>query len=157
MAKVLIDKDKPLNPGDRIELHFVSSGMAWIKAMQIVLLEQKMKGRKDWEITGWETPVDSPTLLIMRVEVLGGPRPVDEAPMQTAGAGVVITCASIAAVIIACGVVYSLTLKETFLTFAAATKAVAESPAGKVAAAGTGIGLAAAGIAALILIFLPKK
>jgi len=168
MAKVLIDKNQPLTRGDRVEMHFVSSGMAWIKAVQIALLDQRMANREDFVILNFETPVESPTLLIMRVEVLGGPRPAGETPgatgswlqqpePQTAGVGVVITCASIAAVIVAAGIVYHLTLRETFLLTAQTVQEVVKSPAGKVAVAGTGIGLAAAGIAALAFIFLPKK
>ena len=172
MAKVLIDKDQPLTRGDRVEMHFISSGMAWIKAVQIALLEQRMANREDFVILNFQTPVESPTMLIMTVEVLGGLRPAGETPgatgswieggpaeppLQTAGVGVVITCASIAAVIVAAGIVYHLTLKETFLIATQTFQEVVKSPIGKVAAAGTGIGLAAAGIAALALIFLPKK
>ena len=157
MAKTLIDKNQPLNPGDRVELHLVSSGMAWIKAVQIALLDQKLAGRKDWDVLSFETPVDRPTLLIIRIEVLDGQRPEGEASLRTAGLGTVITCASMAAFIITCGIVYNLTLKDTFLTWSRTIEKVVESPAGKVAVAGTGIGLAAVGIAALILFVLPKK
>lgn len=150
MAKVLIDKDAPLNPGDRVELHFKSSGMAWIKAAQIAIIDARLSNRKDWRIKNFQTPVDQPTLLICTVEVLKD-QPESEPEMQTAGVGV--TCAIIAATVVACGIVYGLTLQKSFLI----ARDVAQSPAGQVAVAGTGIGIAAAGIAALALIFLPKK
>lgn len=160
-----IDRNKPLTRGDRVELHFKSSGMAWIKATQIVLLEQKFRGRDDWRITGWETPVEQPTLLIMRVEVLTGLRPEGETPGATGswlisglvvtGSAVLITCASIAGLVILAGVVYNLTLQETFLNWSEAAKEVVESPIGKVAVAGTGVGIAAIGI--LALMSLAKK
>lgn len=153
MAKVLIDKDKPLNPGDRIELHFVSSGMAWIKAVQIVLLEQKFSGRKDFEIIGWETPVEQPTLLIMRAEIKSD-RMQAGPELQTAG---VMTAAVIAAGVMGSMIVGYLTFKACYLIVSEDVKAAFKSTEGKIAVAGTGIGLAAAGIAALILIFLPKN
>ena len=114
MPLTKIPKDEQLAPGDRVELHFKSSGMAWIKATQIVLLEQKFKGRTDWEIIGWETPVEQPTLLIMRAEIKKFVME-DNPELQQAGVGAVVTCAAIAGVIITAGIVYRLTLQETFL------------------------------------------
>lgn len=165
MPLTKIDRNQALTRGDRVELHFVSSGMAWIKAVQIVQLEQAMEGRTDWRIIGWETPVEFPTLLIMRVEVLEGKRPAGQTPGATGewlatplvATAIIVTCASIAGVIITAGIVYNLTLKETFLVWAETASEIASSPVGKVAAAGTGLGIAAAGIAALLLFFLPKK
>lgn len=170
--KVLIDKDQPLTRGDHIEMHFISSGMASIKAVQIALLEQRMANREDFVILNFQTPVESPTLLIVTVEVLGGSRPAGEtpgatgswieggqaeAPLQTASIGVGITVATIAASVIAANIMFYLTFKWAYRLVREDVKAAFESPIGKVAAAGTGIGIAAAGIAALILIFLPKK
>ena len=117
MARIEIDKDQVLNPGDRVELHFKSSGMAWIKAAQIAIIDARMDGREDWRIREFETPVDEPTLIICRIDILGNETPND--PYQNevfaAGGGAVVTCAAIAAVIITAGVVYSLTLQKTFL------------------------------------------
>ena len=153
MPRIEIDKDQVLNPGDRVELHFKSSGMAWIKAAQIALIDARLDGRDDWRIRSFETPEDQPTLIICTVEVLGNTEQQDteEPEMQRAGVGVVVTCAAIAAVIITAGVVYSLTLQKTFLI----VKEISKSPAGKIAVAGGGLGLAAAGIAA-VLALLPK-
>lgn len=163
MAKVAIDRNQELTRGDKVELHFVSSGMAWIKATQIAVLDDKFKDREDWIIRSFETPEDRPTLIIMTVEVLGGKQtgttvswlaPAGLAPVVV---GIVITCASISGTIIAAGIIYNLTLKETFKIIAETAREVVTSPEGKIAVAGTGIGIAAAGIAALLLIFLPKK
>jgi len=167
MAKVLIDKNQPLTRGDIIELHFVSSGMAWIKATQIALLEYEFAGREDWKIIRFETPVDFPNSLIITVEVLGGKRPAGETPGATGSwlqsglvastTAIAITAAVIAASIIGINVVGFLTFRAAYQMTREDIKEFVESPVGKVAAAGTGIGLAAAGIAALALIFLPKK
>ena len=71
--------------------------------------------------------------------------------MQTASVtGGLIAAAVLAATI---GIVSWLTFDKIYQI----VEKVIESPIGKVAAAGTGIGIAAAGIAALALIFLPKK
>ena len=165
MAKVLIDKNQPLTRGDIIELHFAASGMNWIKATQIVLIEREFEGREDWEIINFETPVDLPNLLIITVRVLGGKRPAGETPGATGSwlrmnlvvSSVAITVAVIAASIIGVNIVGFLTLRAAYQMIGEDVKKVIESPTGKLAVAGTGIGLAAAGIAALILIFLPKK
>lgn len=157
MAKVEIDKDQVLNPGDRVELHFKSSGMAWIKATQIAIIDARINKRDDWRIREFRTPEDQPTVIICVVEVLTEEQRKaqeieDQPELQTASAGAVITCTAIAGVIIAAGVVYSLTLQKTFLI----VKDIAASPMGKVAVAGGGVGLAAAGIAALLALLLPK-
>ncbi len=154
MEKIRIDPDRPLNPGERVELHFKSSGMAWIKATQIALIERRLAGRKDWRILNFQTPVDQPTLLICTVELLGGAAPEDES-IQRAGIG--LNCIAIAAVIATAGVVYYLTLQDTFLLMAQTKKEIVTSPEGKVAIAGAGIGIAAAGIALLLFFVLPKS
>jgi len=157
MSRIEIDKDQVLNPGDRVELHFKSSGMAWVKAAQIAIIDARINRRDDWRIREFRTPDDQPTVIICVVEVLTEEQrkaqaEEDQPEIQTASAGVVITCAAIAGTIIAAGVVYSLTLQKTFLI----VKDISASPAGKVAVAGGGVGLAAAGIAALLAILLPK-
>ena len=167
MPKVAIDRNKELTRGDIVELHFVSSGMAWIKATQIAILDDMFKDREDWVIRSFQTPEDRPTLIIMTVEVLGGKRPEGATPGASgewliSGLGpilvaIVITCTSIAGVIITAGIIYNLTLKETFLVWAEAAKEVVTSAEGKIAVAGTGIGIAAAGIAFLLFYILPKK
>lgn len=153
MQRIEIDENQVLNPGDRVELHFKSSGMAWIKAAQIALIDARLSNRDDWRIDSFETPDDQPTLIICTVRVLGKTAQQETAgpERQEAGLGVVVTCAAIAGVIITAGVVYSLTLQKTFLI----VQDVAASPAGKVAVAGGGLALAAIAIIALISI-LPK-
>lgn len=149
MPKVQIDKNEVLSPGDRVELHFRTTGMAWIKATQIALIESRAKGRGDWKIIRFKEWPDQPTLLVMEIEIIS--EVADEPEMQTAGIG--ITAIIITASISAIGAIVWLTLEKVYQI----TAKVIESPAASVAAAGTGIGLAAAGIAALLLFVLPKK
>jgi len=151
MALIPIDKNRLLNPGDRVELHFKTTGMAWIRATQIALIESRMKSRADFKIIRFKEYPDQPTLLVMEVEVIG--KSVEPAEPEVQKAGIGITCVAIAGVIITAGVVWNLTLLFTYLI----VKEVVESPVGKVAVAGTGIGIAAAGIAALLLFVLPRK
>ena len=148
MQKVLIDKDTPLKPGDRIEMHFKSIGMTYIKAAQVALLEKRLAGRQDFTVTGIQAPADQPTTLIFHIEIKGGLPP---GVRGIAGAAAVVTAAKIAAIIAALGLFY-LALHEVYLI----VKEVTGSPAGQVGFAGMGIGLAAAGIVALLAL-LPKK
>lgn len=143
-----IDPNQALSPGDKVELHFRSTGMTWIKATQIALIENRLEGRADFVIRSVRTPADQPTVLIFEVDI----------KQQAAGgiartiAPIVITCAAIAGLIAAGGIVYKLTLEKSFLLVGETVS----SPAGKVGMAGAGIGLAAAGVVALLAL-LPKR
>ena len=171
MAKIAIDQDQTLTRGDVIEIHFASLGMNWIKATQIVLLEQKLQGREDWTVLNYQTPVDQPSTLIMTVKVIGGPRPEGETPGATGGwlvpmqmglapvavpVAYAIKAAAIIAVIVSAGIMYRLTVQEVFLVTAENIRDVFGSPEGKIAVAGTGVGIAAAGVAALLYLFMRK-
>lgn len=113
--------------------------MTWIKAAQIYLIEKRLEGRSDFSIKSVLTPTDQPTKLIFVIDVL------ESNP-------VIVTCAVIAGVIVTMGIVYKLTFEKSFLLVAEAVS----SPAGQVGIAGMGIGLAAAGVVALLAL-LPKK
>lgn len=157
MERIEIDNEKVLNPGDRVELHFKSSSMAWVKAAQIALIDNRLSGRKDWRILSFETPLDEPTLIITTIEVLSQVPDKEANPeLQTAAIGTVVTCAAIAGVVIAAGVVYHLTLQKTFLLVRTSVKELAGSTTGKLALGGAAAWVAAAGIGALLLL-LPKK
>jgi len=159
MSKIRIDKNQPLNVGDRVELHFRSTGMMWVKSTQIALIEYRLKKRKDFRIRSIYCPDLDPTKLIITVEVIN-PEPT-EPELQTAGAGVVITCVAIAGVIIVAGVVYELCLEDTFLllletmkTGTETVKEVVTSPEGKAALTGASIALPL--IAGIVLFKLLK-
>lgn len=133
MQKIEIDRNKPLNPGDEIELHFKSIGMAWLKATQIAMIEWWLKDRKEFEILSWRIPEQAVVVFKVRVKKTNP---------------VIVTAAVIAGAIIGVGVIAWLTLDKVYQ--------IMETPAGKIGVAGTGAGLAAAGIAALIAITLKK-
>ena len=132
MQKIEIDKNKILSPGDIIELHFTSVGLAWITAAQIALIDYTLSNRKDFDILDWQLP--EPAKIIFKVKVLKT-NPV------------VVTAAVIAAAIIAAGVVAWLTLDKVYQ--------IIESPAGKVTVAGIGIGTIA--LAFLVIAYLLKR
>lgn len=67
MEKIPIDINEPLNPGDLIELHFSSIGLVWIQAVQVALIEWRLKSRKDFTIVNSE--VIDKTRLIFRVRI----------------------------------------------------------------------------------------
>ena len=145
MAKEAIDIDQTLVPGDRIELHFRSTGITLVKATQIAILESKLEKRPDFEVISIQTPTDLPKELIFVVEIKG---PSKERPqLQKAG----LSASTIALIIagLAAGVLLYLTLTSVYK--------LTSSSAGKLAVAGTGVGIAAAGLALLLLMILPKR
>jgi len=130
MEKIEIDINKPLNPGDVIELHFIITGMFWITAAQIALIEYRLEKRKDFRIISHSLP--SGNNVIFTVKVLKT-NPV------------VVTAAVIGAVIIGAGVVAWLTLDKIYQ--------IVESPAGKVAIGGTALFIPALAIIAILIFF----
>jgi len=144
MAKIELDPNQPLSVGDHVELHFKSTGMTWLKATQIYLIEQKLEGRTDFRVDSISTPTLEPTSLVFTVEVLKT-NPIAMTAMYVA---IIITGA-------AATIVFSLTFGKAFLIVAEAVKEVATSPAGKVAIAGTSLALPI--IAAIVLLGLLKK
>jgi hypothetical protein len=142
LQKVEIDKDKKLLPGDIIEMHFKTTGMAYIQAAQIALIEWRLAGRKDFQIVRNSLPENN--RVIFTIEIV---KPEDEKPeLQTAGISGTMIAAAICAVAVF-GIFY-LTLEKIYQ--------IMESPEGKIAVAGSGIGLAALGIAALLYL-MPRK
>jgi hypothetical protein len=143
LERVEISDTKALNPGDRIEMHFKTSGMVWLQATHIALIEYRLSGRKDFEIISNSLPEKN--RVIFTIEIKQPPK--EEPGLQRASIG--LTAGIIAASIIAVGIVAWLTLDKVYQ--------IQESPVGKIAVAGTGVGIAAAGIAAVLLLLLPRK
>jgi len=129
MEKIEIDKNKPLNPGDGIEMHFVTTGMVWLTAAQIALIEWQLEKRKDFRIMSHSLPAGN--LVIFEINVLKT-NPV------------VVTAAVIAAAIIGAGVVAWLTLDKVYQ--------IIESPAGKAVVGGTAISFAALAVIAILIL-----
>lgn len=126
MEKIEIDKNKPLEPGDVIELHFSTLGMIWIKATQIALIDYRLAGRKDFRILSWSLLGANTVIFTVRIEKTNP---------------VIVTAAVIGAAIIGAGIVAWLTLDKVLQ--------ITESPTGKVLAGGA---IVAAVLALLVLI-----
>ena len=139
MPRIEIDKNKPLNPGDVIELHFKSVGMAWLKATQIAIIDWRLKDRKEFDILSWQIPTNTSVIFKVRVK-------------KTNPIPVVVTVAIIAGIIVGASALIG---GIAWLTLDKAVQII-ETPAGKIGFAGLGISLAAAGAVALLAL-LPKK
>lgn len=126
MEKIEIDKDKPLNPGDRIEMYFRSTSMVWIKAAQIALIEYRLAGRKDFQILSWSLAGPNTVIFTVRINKTNP---------------VIVTAAIIGVAIIGAGVVAWLTLDKVLQ--------IIESPTSKVMAGGA---IVAAIVGLLVLI-----
>jgi len=144
LQRIEIDKDKPLNPGDVIELEYRCTGLVWITAAQVAMIEWKLKGRTDWEIISNSLPENNRITFTVLIK----PKNAQEPVLQRAGT---VSAVAISAAIVATSVMMYLTLVKVSQVF----KEVVESPEGKIAVAGMG----AAGIAILIiaLLMLTKK
>lgn len=126
MEKIEIDKNKPLKPGERIEMYFHSTSMVWITAAQIALIEYRLAGRPGFQILSWS--LSGPNTVIFTVQIKKT-NPV------------VVTAAVIGAAIIGAGVVAWLTLDKVLQ--------IIESPTSKVMAGGA---VVAAIVGLLVLI-----
>lgn len=133
MQKIEIDPNKALEPGDKIELHFKSVGLAWLQAAQIASIDWILSWRKDFDILNWQIPESNKVIFTVRVNKTNP---------------VVVTAAIIGAAIIGAGVMAWLTLDKVYQ--------IVESPAGKVGFAGFGAGAAIAAITGLLAL-LKKK
>ena len=116
-----ISQDKVLSPGDLVDLHFQTYGMAWLTAAQIAAIENRFARQTHWKIISHSLPLNN--RVIFRVQVLKV-NPV------------FITVGVIAAAIMGVGFIAWLTLDKAFQ--------IIDTPAGKIGFAGMG----AAGIAA---------
>jgi len=152
MAKIRIDPNAKLEAGSRIELHFKTVGMVWIKAAQLALIERKLKKRRDFSIYKITTPASEPTKVIFTIDIINP----DNAEPDIQTTSVSVTCIAIAGVIIAGGLIWKLTLEDSFMIVADTTKTAVEtaseivtSDAGKIALAGAGIALPV--VAAVVL------
>lgn len=67
METIEIDKDRELNPGDVVLLHFKAPGGTWIKATECAMIESALERRREFTIIG----VDycQPEKVIFRVEI----------------------------------------------------------------------------------------
>ena len=68
METIKIDKDRPLNPGDVVLLHFATPGGTWIKAAEAAMVESALEKRKDFKIISIDYL--QPGKVIIEVEVL---------------------------------------------------------------------------------------
>ena len=68
METIEIDKDRRLNPGDVVLLHFMAPGGTWIKAAEAAMVESALERRKDFKITSIDYL--QPGKVIFEIEVL---------------------------------------------------------------------------------------
>jgi len=139
MEKIQIDKNKQLNPGDVIEMHFRTSGMAILTATQIALIEWRLEKRKDFRIMSHSLPVGNRVIFTILIS-----EPAEEKVPQVYAAGIGVTAAIIGAAIIGAGVVAWLTLDKIYQ--------IIETPAGKAAVTGTALFLPALAVIAILLL-----
>lgn len=142
MIRTEIDRDEPLQPGDKIEMHFKTWGPNWVylRASELALLKWRLEQKNpDYDLIGWEAPPAGDklilTFLIKDSELLGP-------QIQQASIG---TAAAIAVIVIGGGLFAWLSLDKVFK--------ITDSPAGKVALIGTGsLGIAALVVAVLLVL-----
>lgn len=89
------DYNATLDPGDIVELTFLSTGWFWIQATQIAIIDYQLSNDERFKIRSWT--IYEPNKVVFKVEVL-----------KTNPA--LITVAVIAAAIIGVGIVFKLTL-----------------------------------------------
>ncbi len=131
MAWEVIDKDKPLQPGDIVRLHFTMHGPMLVRAVQLAFIDRALENRDGFEILRYVIDADEPRRIYWEVRV-------------TKTNPVIVTAAVIAGAIILSGVVLWLVLDKT--------EQLVDSPVG----AAMGIGTVAV-IGLLIFLMFKRK
>lgn len=143
MLRTEIDRNEPLNPGDKIEMEFKCLGPGWLylRAAELAVLKYTLdKKNPYWELTAWDSTTYSDKLIL---EFLIK-EPPEEQMGQVQQAGIV-TPLIIAAIVIGGGLFTWLSLDKIYK--------ITDSPAGKVALAGSGsLGIGILIIAVLLLL-----
>lgn len=99
MKQQITDYNAPLDPGDIVELHFLSTGLFWIQAAQIAIIDYQLANDKRFRIMNWT--IYDPNEVVFKVKVLKtNPE--------------LVTVAVIAAAIIGVGIVFKLTLDSAY-------------------------------------------
>lgn len=142
MLKTEIDKDEPLFPGDRILMTFKTFGSSWLylRASELAVLKWQLSRKNPfWQMESWNSTTYPDKLVI---EFLIKEPSEDVPQVQKAG---VVTPLIIAAIVIGGGLFAWLSLDKV--------EKIVDSPAGKIALAGTGsLGIAALVVAVLLLL-----
>lgn len=142
-----IDKDKPLNPGDLVQLDFrILSGL-WLSSMEIAMIESQLSNRDDWEIISNNIPAQGRITFTVKVKDYPPEGSWLQNPARPAGlvfTTIAVTAVTIAASICAVGLITSLVFYEARLF----VKETSATVGGQIAS--TGIG--AAGVAFLLYV-----
>jgi len=137
--KTEIDKNKDLQAGDVIEMHFRASGIIWLRAIHWALIERKLAGDSRFKILRWE---NTTTHLIVQLKILDPdalPPPQSPIPQGSITAAMI----AIGIVSIAAGLMLWLTLDKVYQ--------ITETTGGKI------MGISALLIPILILILLLRR
>lgn len=94
MEKIEIDKDRELNPGDVVFLHFKAPGATWLKATECAMIESSLERKTEFRI--WSIDYWQPGKVIFEVEVLET-NPLIVTAAYIAGAVLAITIPFLAA------------------------------------------------------------
>ena len=140
MQRIEIEPNKPLQPGDIIEMEFSSVGMLWIQAAQLALIEWRLADRSDFTILNHSVVEKTKIIFKIRIDSSGN----DEmAEVEIQEAAIITTAVVIGAAILAAGAIAWLTLDKVYQ--------IITEPAGQVLVGGIG----AIGIAVAIAIIVP--
>lgn len=134
IQKIEIAPEKPLLPGDLIEIHFKTYGGTFLKSAQIALIDKRLENQPGFRILSWSIP--DPHSLVFEIRILKT-NPVPIAVIVIAG------------LIISIGIISWLVLDKSYQ--------IIESPSGKIAAGGVGLLAIVAAIIIVVSLFSVKR
>lgn len=134
-AKIEITKDAILMPGDTIELHYTVLGPAWLKAVQLEMIESRLEKDPRFYMYSQKWTGEKGNRLIITVQVIKPPAAAGQEAQQ---AGVPVATLLIVVGSAAAALFVWLSLEKMYK--------IVETPTGAV----LGIGVVAIGIMALL-------
>lgn len=149
--KIEITEDTPLQPGDKLEIHFKTVGLSWIQLAQTYFINKTLKKKyPNFEIQDWGVDADKNTIVFKVLVLDPNILKPEEPQVQQAS---VITAGVIIAVIL--GVLAPIAWYFTVSGIYKLTEKALESPTGKIAL-GAATGIVTAILAIVILSYVKK-
>lgn len=139
--KKYLDIDEPLSPGDVVELHFKTIGLAIVQAAQLAAIESNLEGAKEFTVLRHSYDFTGDKIIQFQVRI-------EKTNPAVVTVALIVFLIKLAAIGVLCWLIF-----EGAYKIVEGTGDIIESPAGAAAAGGIGLLLVIIALSALLAFF----